>query len=152
MRSSERALVVSRSERTTVVVAGALLVLALACTGPAAPPHSRSDRLAEGARLFQRHCAPCHGSGAHGDGPVAPHLQTPPLDLTQIAQRRAGRFDVDEITTFIDGRMRVAAHGAPDMPVWGRAFDAGFGGGGNPIPLLVGYLESIQVGTQERSR
>ena len=141
---------VSRSEWTAAVVAAALL--ALACAGPAAAPPPRNARLAEGARLFQRHCAPCHGSDAHGDGPVAPHLRKPPLDLTQIAQRRAGRFDVDEIQTFIDGRMRVAAHGSPDMPVWGRAFDAGFGGGGNPIPLLVGYLESIQVQTQERSR
>jgi hypothetical protein len=79
---------------------------------------------------------------------VAAHLQTRPPDLTRIALRHTERFDVDEVTAFIDGRTRVGAHGSADMPVWGHAFDAGFAGSSDPLPLLVQYLESIQVAAE----
>ena len=108
-------------------------------------PQSHQARLEEGERRFQYHCAPCHGARADGRGPVAAHLRIPPPDLTRIARRRAGRFDVDEITAFVDGRNRVSAHGSSDMPIWGPVFEAGFAGGDNPIPLIVEYLESIQL-------
>lgn len=39
--------------------------------------------VAAGAKLFQRHCATCHGGSAHGDGPAASALPLPPADLTE---------------------------------------------------------------------
>ncbi len=134
----------------------ALLALALAlvsgCARGPEPPASRAERVAEGARLFARHCAPCHGAAADGRGPVAAHLTRVPPDLSRIALRRGGRFDAEEIAAFVDGRARVGAHGTSEMPVWGRAFAAGFGGGGEPIPPLVAYLRSIQVATPPPGR
>ena len=60
------------------------------------PPMSRADaatasknplaaspaRLHHGGELFDVHCAPCHGAGARGDGPVAGHTTPPATDLT----------------------------------------------------------------------
>lgn len=38
--------------------------------------------LTKGRALFQTFCAPCHGDGAKGDGPVRFLLRVPPADLT----------------------------------------------------------------------
>ncbi len=34
-----------------------------------------------GARLFARYCAPCHGEGGRGDGPLAAAVRRPAMDL-----------------------------------------------------------------------
>jgi putative copper resistance protein D len=39
--------------------------------------------IARGAGLYPRHCAQCHGVGAHGDGPLATKLAKRPADLSQ---------------------------------------------------------------------
>ena len=80
-------------------------------------------RVAAGERLFEAYCSSCHGAQGHGNGPVAPALRTPPADLTRIAARGAGTFDAARVAGFIDGRMRVEAHGEREMPVWGRLYD-----------------------------
>jgi hypothetical protein len=80
---------------------------------------------------------------------MAPHLMTPPPDLTRISQRRAGRFDHAEVAAFIDGSQRVSGHGSNEMPVW-ESFDDGTGEGvtrldSRAVALIVEYLDSIQV-------
>jgi cytochrome c oxidase cbb3-type subunit 2 len=40
---------------------------------------------ARGAALFARHCAACHGPRAQGDGPLAPSVSTPAMNLTKPA-------------------------------------------------------------------
>lgn len=49
-----------------------------------------------GARLFARHCAPCHGEGGRGDGGALGDLALPGLDLREGALRRARDYGVDE--------------------------------------------------------
>jgi mono/diheme cytochrome c family protein len=71
---------------------------------------------------FQTYCASCHGREGKGDGPVASELVTKPLSLQQIAKRRGGVFDADEVHRFVDGRDMPRAHGTPEMPVWGVLF------------------------------
>jgi copper transport protein len=44
------------------------------------PPTEES--LATGRAIFQERCVVCHGAGGRGDGPMAPELDPPPLDLT----------------------------------------------------------------------
>ncbi|MEE8314666.1 MAG: cytochrome c [Myxococcota bacterium] len=117
-----------------------------------APPEAPEDRLAAGRERFLRYCSSCHGQEAMGSGPVAATLKRPPADLTRIAVRR-GEFDPDFVAKYIDGRIRIGAHGPADMPVWGRRLDDR-----NEelyqetrltsvaISLIVDYLESIQVG------
>lgn len=105
-----------------------------------------------GAEHFARYCAPCHGVGAKGDGPVAPALAKRPADLTRIAARRGGEFPAGEIARIIDGRFEIASHGTREMPVWGERFaeevpDPGLSEeiARGRIAVLVEYLKSIQA-------
>jgi mono/diheme cytochrome c family protein len=66
--------------------------------------------LADGKRLFQMYCAPCHGSAAKGDGLVAKKF-IPPPDLTLEAfRRRPDGFIYETIKS-----------GGPIMPSQGEA-------------------------------
>ena len=120
--------------------------------GASALPATPESRVEQGGIWFQRYCSACHGASAQGDGPVAGELSTPPADLTRIAARSAGRFDSALVAQFIDGRERVAAHGSPEMPVWGRSLDDRLSGGfadetrlaPGTILMIVEYLDSIQ--------
>jgi copper transport protein len=51
-------------------------------TNPIAP---NSDSVAAGQITFTTTCAPCHGAGGKGDGPVGATLNPRPADLTQHA-------------------------------------------------------------------
>jgi putative copper export protein/mono/diheme cytochrome c family protein len=46
------------------------------------PTGFAASGIAQGAALFQAHCAACHGAEGHGDGPQAAGLPVPPADLT----------------------------------------------------------------------
>jgi mono/diheme cytochrome c family protein len=100
-----------------------------------------------GARLFQEHCAGCHGPGGTGGAPSAA-LRRPPADLTQFTARNGGVFPSERVARIIDGR-EVASHGDREMPVWGFAFRATRDGLSQEqvaarIAAIVAYLEAIQ--------
>ncbi|HME71081.1 MAG TPA: cytochrome c [Myxococcota bacterium] len=104
-----------------------------------------------GRAEFLRYCASCHGVDAHGKGPVAETLRTPPADLTRIAKRHGGRLPAGEIAAYIDGRTMISAHGTREMPVWGRILGEKVAEGTTEdevargrIDALVAYLMSIQ--------
>jgi mono/diheme cytochrome c family protein len=104
----------------------------------------------DGEALFKSYCASCHGVSAKGNGVMAPYLRFRPADLTLIAKRRAGRFEVDEVFRIVDGRTAVAGHGGTDMPVWGDAFRQSAQRYSEKavkarIRALVDYLKTIQV-------
>ena len=63
-----------------------------------------------GAQLFRTHCATCHGSNAHGDGPLARRLRRAPPDLTSYTERNNGVFPSERVYRIIDGR-DVLSHG-----------------------------------------
>lgn len=44
-------------------------------------PPGTNDQSQSGERLFRINCAHCHGSTAEGDGPVAPYLPAPVMNL-----------------------------------------------------------------------
>lgn len=46
------------------------------------PVPGTDDSRSEGAELFIRHCAPCHGESGAGDGPSGQFISPPPSDLT----------------------------------------------------------------------
>ena len=115
------------------------------------PPLSPAEMVHVGYRYFVRSCSACHRAEGRGDGPAASALQSPPADLTRIAQRRGGHFPVAEITAFIDGRIGVPAHGSRDMPVWGERFGEIVGHDvlgeavvHSHLQLLITYLQAIQ--------
>jgi mono/diheme cytochrome c family protein len=109
---------------------------------PVQPSYSGSD-------LFKTYCAVCHGTSAHGDGPLAANMKKPPPDLTQFAARNGGVFPSALVARIIDGRQPVTGHGGPDMPVWGDAFRASRVESSEEavqarIKALVEHLERIQ--------
>ena len=118
----------------------------------AASPALAQD-VTRGARLYEDHCAVCHGPGLHGDGPMAEILLIAPPDLTQIAARFDGVFPRIGVAWMIDGRDSILSHGG-DMPIYGRIFGAQSeilrSEGGQTLLTspeivdLVAYLERLQ--------
>lgn len=68
-----------------------------------------------GRDLFLANCAPCHGAGARGDGPMSAILSVAPADLTQLTED--GTFPLADVVRRIDGRDMLLAHGGP-MPIF----------------------------------
>jgi mono/diheme cytochrome c family protein len=104
-----------------------------------------------GAQLYQRFCASCHGARGHGDGPVASSIKSMVPDLRQITRRHGGVFPAEQLERIIDGRAVQPPHGTREMPVWGYEFRrAGASDAAGPqsaddlVSRLVDYLRSIQ--------
>ena len=104
-----------------------------------------------GHDLFAFYCAPCHGPGGKGDGPVSPALRTPAADLTTIARRNGGTFPAARVESHVTGTgtTLIVSHGTREMPVWGpifRALDPNSDTMNTVrIANLIRYLESLQV-------
>jgi mono/diheme cytochrome c family protein len=98
-----------------------------------------------GAQLFRTHCASCHGTTGHGDGPLAVQMRRTPPDLTQFTRRNGGVFPGERVYRIVDGR-DVSSHGDREMPVWGDIFKLGSSGGAVKarIDAIVRYLAGIQ--------
>ena len=122
----------------------------------AAQPRGGSDQGAppltieslSGGESFEFYCAPCHGRDGRGAGPVAAALNSRPTNLRTLARWNDGRFPRDEVVAYVTGTGRpVAAHGAPEMPVWGptfRSLDPSDGRVKVRIDNIVDYIETIQ--------
>jgi hypothetical protein len=115
--------------RTTCVCALSCLLLA-ASTARAQgtqtkikPVPCTPTSAASGEQMFNAYCASCHGKNAKGNGPAAPALKGPLPDLTTLAQRNGGKYPTTQVENVIRfGAGTHAAHGTPDMPVWGPIF------------------------------
>lgn len=51
-----------------------------------------ADAAAEGAKVFQVNCEPCHGPQGHGDGPAGAALDPKPQNLAEIQKMAADDF------------------------------------------------------------
>jgi mono/diheme cytochrome c family protein len=101
----------------------------------------------DGSALYQGYCAGCHGPSGAGDGPVSQSLAVGMQDLRKISERNGGAFPRQRLLDMIDGRELRAAHGTPDMPVWGwefRRVEESPAHAQARIDALVSYLEAIQ--------
>lgn len=66
---------------------------------PADPPN-----LANGRRLWTSDCAPCHGEGGDGDGPLAADMTPPPTAFRpELMQRLSPRQAYNAVTFGVDG-------------------------------------------------
>ena len=132
----------------------ALTVAAVVALPPSAALAQQKLGAPPGKGSYTRYCAVCHGVDGKGNGPYAPLLTTKMTDLTQLAKNNKGVFPALRVARLIDGRDKLAAHGTPDMPIWGERFGtAEAPAGGSPveqtavrerIQLLLRYLNSIQ--------
>jgi copper transport protein len=78
-------------QRFTLEAGGALLltgaVILFLTRAPGLPSNSgnpvpkTAESVAAGKAVFEQHCAVCHGTDGHGDGPAAARLNPPPADL-----------------------------------------------------------------------
>jgi Cytochrome c len=98
----------------------ALVILAITLTlaGTAIGQNAGTD----GAILYARYCASCHGPAGEGDGPVAAAMVVTVPNLRTLRSRSNGVFPRDSVMQYIDGRDLPAAHGDRLMPVWGVTF------------------------------
>lgn len=105
----------------------------------------------DGAQLFKRFCASCHGVTGQGDGPVANAIPALVPDVTRLSERKGGTFPEQDVRRVIDGRAVVVYHGTRYMPVWGYEFWVEEGAdveaqdrANKIINKLVAYIRAIQ--------
>lgn len=121
----------TRGEWRSLLGAGVACLLIWGSTVIAGPQAGRQgtptliiDSLA-GGDTYDRYCSTCHGKGGHGDGSVAPSLESRPPDLTTLSRRNGGTFPRDRVLASVTNVARpIGAHGTGEMPVWGQIFPA----------------------------
>lgn len=131
-----------------------LLLFSLVCAvqsqkGSVAPDRDRPvHNPFEGAKIFQYHCAACHGADGRGHGPTAAALKHAVPDLTVISQRNSGKFPYQHVRDVIEGTdARTVAHGDREMPIWGPIFhqiEADQDWGEVRLDAVTRHLESMQ--------
>lgn len=97
--------------------------------GQAIPPPPSSDPLVRGARLYEKHCASCHGPEGRGDGPTAAQLNPRPRDFAGN-DRHFGTSPAE--------LRHVITHGVPKTAMTGYrpVFDG-------DLDDLVAYVQSL---------
>ena len=102
----------------------------------------------EGAKIFQYHCAVCHGTDGRGHGPDAVVLKHPVPDVTLISQRSDGKFPYQRVKEIIEGeRTGSPSQGDRLMPIWGPVFhevESDQDWGEVRLDAITRHLESIQ--------
>jgi mono/diheme cytochrome c family protein len=81
-----------------------------------------------GEQMYQAYCSACHGKDGRGTGPAARALNTPPADLTVLAQRNQGRFREVHVYNKILGHPPGPGRDTKEMPMWGSLFSSLAGG------------------------
>jgi mono/diheme cytochrome c family protein len=108
-------------------------------------PNIAYSQTPDGKTAYLTLCALCHGTSANGDGPVAPHLNQKPADLTRLAAANDGVFAYQRVYAAIDGRRAIRVHSTREMPVWGMARRASPTLYREKIHAIVDYLASLQA-------
>lgn len=109
--------------KALLIVAGVLSTGLIASSRKASPrsfttpPAPRAEwsgaieaAMADGAELYRKYCAACHGAEGRGDGPAASGFDPPPTDLTD-AERMQQLTD--------EGLLEVLSGGSEAMPGFG---------------------------------
>jgi mono/diheme cytochrome c family protein len=69
--------------------------------------------------MYATYCAVCHGAKATGNGPAAPAMKIPPVDLTTLSQKNGGVFPASHVSSVLQFGVQNPAHGTSQMPIWG---------------------------------
>jgi len=87
------------------------------------PLPESAENLAAGGRLYQDHCAACHGASGNGDGPAAAGLEPAPANLgfTRMTPMGSDRFffwTISEGGASLGTAMPVFAEQLEDEQIW----------------------------------
>ncbi|MGO8840771.1 MAG: c-type cytochrome [Rhodomicrobium sp.] len=100
-----------------------------------------------GQKLFDDHCAGCHGLDGKGNGPFARDQKKQPADLTEIARRNGGQYPAARISQIIRYGGGLPGHKKERaMPVWGTVFNGECGPAFSrrAVVEVNHYLETLQ--------
>lgn len=119
--------------------------LSLALTPASAQDAPAAGATAAGKKVYDKHCAQCHGEKGDGQGPAAPHLLPRPRDFTagkfKLRTTPSGQLPTD------DDLKRVVKLGMPytSMPPWPLLSDTEVG-------AVVQYLKTFHAGFADPSQ
>jgi len=128
------------------ILAGAFLVR----QNHSKKPPAKESAVSEGANLYKRNCAVCHGNdGTGGAPPRSSRFTAPAPDLTTLAKRHGGKFPADYVDEVLRSGVKMPDHGPSEMPVWGTIFKATTKSDeaevNKRIAVLTAYLRSLQT-------
>jgi mono/diheme cytochrome c family protein len=137
-----------QQERWSLLLLYIILPVVLLAAAQKDKTTSSERSTVEGAKIFQYHCAACHGVDGRGHGPASVSLKHSVPDLTRISQGSGGRFPHQRVRAIIEGKgPGMPAHGDREMPIWGPIFhevEADQDWGEVRLDAITRYLESIQ--------
>ena len=139
------------------ILAVSIGVGGVASAQPATGTRPRAN-IAAGQEIFHQNCSICHGTDAKGYRSTGSGLmydpnspdesrRVPPADLTVLSEHNAGKFPADRIRDSVYSKGAIPAHGTPDMPAWGHAFDSLKSNPGlleQRLRDLTAYIEAMQ--------
>jgi mono/diheme cytochrome c family protein len=98
------------------------------------------ERLAEGSRLYRRHCLQCHGLGGDGRGPTGPWIFPHPRDFRQGVFKWISSDSSQSRKPSRDDLARTIRSGieGTSMPSFGLLRDA-------DIDLLISYIMHLSI-------
>jgi mono/diheme cytochrome c family protein len=101
----------------------------------------------EGAVMYEKYCASCHGLDGRGYGPALSALNRHPIDLTRLTAMNAGDFPGQHVRYVLLDAGPTSVH-ATDMPAWSEIL-AGLNRDNPGIQMirvrnLSDHLESLQ--------
>jgi mono/diheme cytochrome c family protein len=113
-------------------------------------PSQTAAAAAFGKKTYLEYCAVCHGPDGRGTGPAASALKAPPADLTTLAKTHDGKFPDEYVAGIVRFGKPFAAHGSPDMPVWGPIFSRRENGDESAVRRRIKNLCVFLATLQER--
>lgn len=114
------------------------LIMCVSAQGLAEPvlTETQKKQIKNGAKLFQQHCAMCHGKTGKGDGPVGKSLKPPPRNF-QKAQFKYSKND-KELLAFIQ-------KGKGAMPAWEKVLKP------EQIQDIIAYIHTLKIKKEPKS-
>jgi len=110
-------------------------------------PVTRANPLS-GEKLFNKHCAVCHGQDLKGVGPAPAPYKVPP-DLTRLSRRHRGKFPESYVQDILRNGALLPEHGMAQMPAWGTDFREMHGFDASEVEMritnLTNYIKSRQI-------
>ncbi|HCY63725.1 MAG TPA: iron permease [Oxalobacteraceae bacterium] len=121
---SLRKMIADKAAAGKVAQQAQTLANALLAAYPIPVTPARTPDLQQGARLYQSHCASCHGAEGKADGPLAAGMNPPPIAFTdRVRARERSVLSLYQTTSRgVEGTAMPSFATLPDQDRWALAF------------------------------